>query len=338
MAEQQERETELNAAEDQAGSARLNLHPIFFGPEGLRPGWGLLLFGLVYGALYIVLGSFTATLFHLKPENPALLGVGFVLRGEGFALTAVLLATWIMSLMEGRQLAAYGLGAEMWRERAAGGALIGFALVTVLIVALRTAGLLVFESRLLDPTHALGFGFEWAVLFLLVALFEETLFRGYLQMTLARGLAGLYRLVGIRNPVPWGFWTAAVLLSFGFGAVHTENLGESPIGILAAGIVGVIFCLSLWRTGSLWWAIGFHAAWDWAQSYLFGVYDSGTLAQGRLFQTHPQGRLLLSGGLTGPEGSVLVLPTLLVMTLAILITLPARSPQPGPTDAAAGAI
>jgi uncharacterized protein len=31
---------------------------------------------------------------------------------------------------------------------------------------------------------------------------------------------------------------------------------------------GLLFCLSLRRTGSLWWAVGFHAAWDWGQTLL----------------------------------------------------------------------
>lgn len=321
VADGHEPETELSGAAATTSVAPSGLQTVFFSPDGLRPGWGLLLFAVIYAVLSAVLGSLAAS-FSRRPENPALLGPGFVLRGDGIALGAVLLATWMMSRIEGRALTAYGLGRERWRGRTGAGAVLGLALLSVLVLALRVSGYLVFESRLLTTPSAFGSAAEWALLFLLVAFFEETLFRGYLQVTLSRGLAGIYKLARVSAAREWGFWTSAVLLSFGFGVVHTQNIGESPIGILAAGIVGVVFCLSLWRTGSLWWAIGFHAAWDWAQSFLFGVYDSGTLAQGRLFQTHPQGRLLLSGGLTGPEGSVLVLPTLLVMALAILITLP----------------
>jgi hypothetical protein len=88
------------------------------------------------------------------------------------------------------------------------------------------------------------------------------------------------------------------------------------------GLIGLVFCLALWRTGSLWWAIGFHAAWDWAQSFLYGVADSGTIAQGRLFAAHPLGRPILSGGLTGPEGSAFILPIVLLSAGAILLTAP----------------
>jgi hypothetical protein len=119
-----------------------------------------------------------------------------------------------------------------------------------------------------------------------------------------------------------GFWTAALLLSFLFGLGHASNLGESPIGLLSASLASLVFCLSLWRTGSLWWAIGFHTTWDWAQSFLYGVADSGTMVQHHLFSSHPAGRPILSGGATGPEGSIFILAVLAFISLIILFTLP----------------
>ena len=122
-----------------------------------------------------------------------------------------------------------------------------------------------------------------------------------------------------------GFWTAAVILSFFFGYGHRTNPGESPLGLLSAGVAGFLFCFSLWRTGSLWWAIGFHASWDWAQSFLYGVADSGLTSQGRLYATHVVGAPYLSGGLTGPEGSLFLLPVMLAGVVIVAITLPRSS-------------
>ena len=101
------------------------------------------------------------------------------------------------------------------------------------------------------------------------------------------------------------FWAAAVVMSCLFGAGHLFNPGETAPGIAAVFLAGMVFSYALWHTGSLWWAIGFHMAWDWAQSFLYGVPDSGFLSAGRLLKTHPMGNPLLSGGTTGPEGSVL---------------------------------
>jgi hypothetical protein len=61
-------------------------------------------------------------------------------------------------------------------------------------------------------------------------------------------------------------------------------------------------------------------AWDWAQSFLYGVPDSGNLSVGRLFQTHTAGTPLLSGGVDGPEGSVLCIPVLLIVVLIVRFT------------------
>jgi membrane protease YdiL (CAAX protease family) len=96
--------------------------------------------------------------------------------------------------------------------------------------------------------------------------------------------------------------------------------------------VGVVFTLALWRTGSLWWAIGFHMAWDWAQSFLYGVPDSGYLIQGRLFATEALGNPLLSGGADGPEGSVFSIAVLLLVIVVLWFTKPA--PQPALETAA----
>ena len=103
---------------------------------------------------------------------------------------------------------------------------------------------------------------------------EESLLRGYLQYTLTRGI---------------GFWWGALLMSILFGVLHGHNQGESPVGLFSAGAVGLVFCISLWYTGSLWWAIGFHMAWDWAQSFFYGTSDSGMVAQGHFLQRASRG-------------------------------------------------
>ena len=143
--------------------------------------------------------------------------------------------------------------------------------------------------------------------------------------------SGLYKWAfKTRHSATLGFWTAALLFSFLFGLGHKGIPGESPIGLLSAGLASMVFCLSLWRTGSLWWAIGFHASWDWAQSFLYGVADSGSMVKSHLLATHPVGKPLLSGGATGPEGSIFVLAILFLIVLIILFTLPRTSQSYAP--------
>jgi hypothetical protein len=114
-----------------------------------------------------------------------------------------------------------------------------------------------------------------------------------------------------------GFWQAAWVTSTLFGFIHTTNNGENWIGIFAAAAIGFVFCVSIWVTGSAWWAIGCHASWDWAESYFYGTADSGLVAKGHYLTTTPAGNALWSGGTDGPEGSLLVLGVILLLLAAL---------------------
>jgi hypothetical protein len=160
----------------------------------------------------------------------------------------------------------------------------------MLMFALYGAHCFRFGHFAIHGARALRFASFWAVVFVFVGLFEEFLLRGYSQFTLARGM---------------GFWPAAIALSCAFGLIHLRNGGEQWPGLLAAAFIGLFFCLTLRRTGTLWFAIGFHAAWDWGESFLYSVPDSGMLSPGHLLSSSLRGPAWLSGGSVGPEGSVL---------------------------------
>ena len=300
---------------------------IFFGADGLRAGWSLLIFIGLLGLLIATARFVTLHVHHAPPHTTSGLREQAPLSAfinEAAPLLCVGLASWIVARIERRPVGVYGFGGTRRVSRFFAGLGWGVAFLSLLVLTLKTTGLLVFDSRLLFGPAILRYGGIWLVNFLLVALFEEYLLRGYLQFTLSRGIAGICGALNLRNRAALGFWTSATLLSFLFGLGHGSNPGESPIGLLSAALAGLVFCFSLWQTGSLWWAIGFHAAWDWAQSFLYGVADSGTMVQYHLFATHPVGRPLLSGGATGPEGSILILVIMPLIAVAILLTLPRR--------------
>jgi hypothetical protein len=333
--------TPASIAPTTASASGFPIAEIFFGPDGLRAGWGILLFVALCVLLFFCMNLLQTLLFPRSFGAVAFNTPRGLLTSEGRALIVATLASLAMAKIERRSIAAYGFAHNRGLRNFANGIGCGLALLSLLVFSLRALGLLVFDARLLRGVDAMRYGAVWLLGFLLVGLLEEMLFRGYLQFTLARGINGLYRWLsaapratGLHAAVPnaVGFWAAALLISFGFGFSHHTNAGESPIGLLAAALIGVVFCLSLWRTGSLWWAIGFHAAWDWAQSFLYGVADSGTTVVGHLFATHPVGRTILSGGLTGPEGSIYILPIIALTVAAIFFTLP-RSPRDEPAAA-----
>jgi membrane protease YdiL (CAAX protease family) len=301
------------------------LHKIFIGAEGLRAGWAILIFVALMAASLRGVNAI-GHLMHLILKTGAAdtnITPTFAFIAESMPFLATLLVTWIMSRIERRPNSTYGLGGSHRLSHFVTGLAWGVTCLSLLVFTLWKTGLLVIDARLLFGSDALRYGALWLLSFLMVGLLEEYLTRGYLQYTLTRGLAGFYKwALKTRHSEALGFWTAALIFSFLFGLGHGKNPGESPIGLLAAGLAGMVFCLSLWRTGSLWWAIGFHASWDWAQSFLYGVADSGTMVKFHLLATHPVGKPLLSGGATGPEGSIFVIAILFFVSLIILFTLP----------------
>lgn len=302
------------------------LHRIFFGDEGLRAGWGILLFVLLcFGSNYGI------AVLHLLPSQPHAtpgqpspeLPPASSIVSEGALLLLVSVATLILSRIEGRPIGAYGLGGPGRLRLFLYGLFWGLVLLSLLVLVLWRTHLLVFDGLLLAPAAIFRYAAVWSFGFLLVALFEETFLRGYLQFTLTRGLSSLYRpFTTSRQAHTFGYWSAAIVLCSIFGFGHSNNPGESPFGLFAVGLFGLTFIFSLWRTGSLWWAIGAHTSWNWAQSFLYGVGDSGNMIRYHLLASHPVGQPLLSGGTTGPEGSILVLPTLGLLAVAASLAVP----------------
>jgi hypothetical protein len=323
------------------GSERFTLHDIFMGPEGLRAGWGLLLFVFLWQLLEALLHPLVQSLLPRGPHSAHSMNPARILALEAAGLFSVAASTWVLARIEGRRISDYGLNDSRRLRNFAVGIVCGAILLSSLVLSLQLIQALAFDGRQLFGLIFLEYAAVWLCAFVLVGFFEELLFRGYAQFTVARGVRGMCSRLGVRHPAAVGFWTAALVTSFYFGFVHRTNPGESGVGLLSAGLIGLVFCFSIWRTGSLWWAIGFHAAWDWMESFFYGVGDSGGMIQGHLLATHPVGRPLLSGGTTGPEGSVLVLPVIALAACAVRFTLPrtrACTPSsPYPTHEAAPA-
>jgi len=97
--------------------------------------------------------------------------------------------------------------------------------------------------------------------------------------------------------------------------ITSEFAATRSRGRLMTAVFALFASITLRLTGSLWLAVGAHAGWDWAQSYFYGVPDSGVLTSGHLLNSSYHGPEWLSGGSTGPEGSVLVLVLLIAMSV-----------------------
>jgi uncharacterized protein len=272
------------------------LHRVFYGSSELRAGWRLLIF------LAIVIASINASNLMVRrllhgPDDTTL----FLVR-EVMDFLIFLFASWIMGRIEGRTVADYGLPwRRMFHVQFWQGALLGFASITSLLVAMRLAGVFHFGAIALQGTDIWKWAIVYAFVFILVALREEFRARGYGLFTLSAGI---------------GFWPAAILSAAYFGYSHHGNSGEDWIGLFNAGAFGLLACFLLRRTGNLWMPIGLHMAFDWGETYFYGVADSGQTLPGHLLNSSSSGLAWLSGGAVGPEGSLLCTLLIIVVWLS----------------------
>lgn len=277
----------------------------FTGPHGIRLPWAILIFMALVGAtqigLVLLLKSQGLHSKDLTSDPDSALGV---ILGLAPGVASVVVATIGMALIERRSLANYGFAFSGMIPRFFYGIAVGVGVLSALVGTLWGLGALTFDGVVLQGDEIWRQGLLWAGACLMVGVLEEAVMRGFLLARMSRTM---------------GFIWASLLTSALFLAGHIPNAGESLIGLTSAGVVALVFCFSIWRTGSLWWAIGFHAAWNWGQTYLFGVGNSGNLGSGALMVSHPQGETWVSGGATGPEGSVLAFGAIAVAALLLLV-------------------
>lgn len=158
-----------------------------------------------------------------------------------------------------------------------------------------------------------------------VAVNEELLFRGV-----------VFRILEERC----GTWIALAVSSLIFGLVHLVNGGATLEGTLSIALEGGMLMASAYvATRSLWAAIGLHFAWDFAESGIFSVADSGTSSNG-LLHTVLSGPTMLTGGAFGPEASLVALVVCAVPTVLFLRSAAKRGlirPRPWAVKSAAPA-
>jgi membrane protease YdiL (CAAX protease family) len=118
---------------------------------------------------------------------------------------------------------------------------------------------------------------------------EEILFRGILFRIAEESL---------------GSWLALILSGLIFGALHLLNANSNLLAGAAIALeAGLLLGAAYMLTRRLWFAMGIHFAWNFAQGGIFGVNVSGNDFTG-LLESKLSGPEWLSGGAFGAEASV----------------------------------
>lgn len=290
----------------------MDLKQIFINRVGrLRSGWRLLIFAAVFVALTLLLGVATQLGSQLATQLAPSRGVAHYLENFMFRLVlllAALAAGYICARwLEGLPWRALGLWLHAgWLRDLLVGSVIGVASLALAAGISTAGGGLSFtisgRAGLLQVGQTLIFS---AVLFMVAALAEEALFRGYpLQTTTRAGLLGL----GI------------LLTSFAFAGVHLGNPNfEKGLSFLNLMLAGVWLAIAYLRTRSLWFPLGVHWAWNWAMASLLGLPVSGItdLAPHPLLRGTDLGPAWLTGGSYGIEGGLACTISLVISTIFI---------------------
>jgi membrane protease YdiL (CAAX protease family) len=277
---------------------------VFFGPLGLRAGWRLLIFNFVF---FLSSGA-TASLARLimGSEDPEWTPAVFLV-GRTASLLIAFFSIWLMAKIERRSFPSYGLT----REHAslglfAEGSLWGIVSISVVVLFISLFGGYSIRGVSLHGREILLYTAVWALAFLIASLFEEFVFRGYELFTLDSGIR---------------FWPAAVSLSLFFGFVlhFAMKPQETWVDGLSVSLIGLFFCLTVRRTGNLWFAIGWHFAFNFGSLFLYGFPNTGNKGfplTTRLFDSSVQGPAWLTGGPMGAEASAFVFPMIAILFLA----------------------
>ena len=89
----------------------------------------------------------------------------------------------------------------------------------------------------------------------------------------------MYERINVHYPL----WVAIAVNGLFFAALHLANPGASFLPIFDIAICGLSFSLAKWYTGSIWFPMGIHTAWNFTQNILFGLPNSGLVPEASVF-------------------------------------------------------
>jgi uncharacterized protein len=281
---------------------------IFYNKAGrLRSGWRLAIYVAALAALSMVLLLVTTfALARILPEETFRRlfvegDLGFFIQSALTFLPAAFVAWGCGHVLEDLPWRALGWTRHRgWLRDALLGLLVGGAAVCVAALAGAAAG-----------GYRVEFGAEGAyavartlassgLVFLLGAAGEEMMFRGYPLQTLMRS---------------WPIVPALLFSSITFALVHLENPHVVPgFTLVNTALAGAWLAVAYWRTRSLWFPLGLHFGWNWAQGAFLGSPVSGItrITPHPLLHFTDRGPEWIGGGAYGIEGGA-------ACTLAIIL-------------------
>lgn len=219
---------------------------------------------------------------------------------ESCMLLAVLIPAIIFLYFERRPFSDLGLVFKGHVKDLGYGALMAFVLFLVGFVL----------SLALGVVDVTSFHFDWMPLigsflfFILVALAEEIMMRGY--------------ILGHLLHTKLNKFLSLFISSLLFAAMHLLNPNVAFLPMLNLVLAGMLLGASYLYTRNLCFPIGLHLFWNWIQGPVLGYQVSGNTFGTSLFKLQLSDDTLLNGGAFGFEGSLICTVLMIVFTILII--------------------
>ena len=215
-----------------------------------------------------------------------------------FSFLGTFLLIWLfMKFVDDEKFIELGLQIKNRKKDIIIGTLLG-----IVIMGIAYLGLIVSEEIIFT---AIKFDFLELVytilLFILVAILEEVLFRGYIQKNLM---------------LSFNKYVALIIASVIFALMHGANPNISLFSLLGLFLAGMALGASYMYTKNLWYPIAFHFSWNLFQS-LLGFNVSGQDIYSIIEFTVPENNKI-NGGQFGFEGSIFSLFIELILVFLII--------------------
>jgi membrane protease YdiL (CAAX protease family) len=235
----------------------------------------------------------------------AWLGIDETLTAPSLALwefvmfLIALITTALFSLYERRSVDSYGLPIrQALSSTTAEGALVGIAMTGLVAGGMLLLGGMQVHGIAIQGRECIFSALAWLGANIIVGIAEESMYRGYFLRALWRSL---------------GFWPASIVVALLFTADHYFfKSGENIWDVITLMSLSLFICYSVVRTGTLWFAVGFHVAFDYMQFFVIGTPNGDQLPAGRLLDVTFKGPAWLTGGVLGTEASWLMYPVIVI--------------------------
>ncbi len=219
-------------------------------------------------------------------------------------LIIYLLGFLYVKCIEKRSIKSMGFVKKGAIKNYASGLLQGSALVLVVYLLNLITGSIVFQGFSEKASLSIIFAF---LFFAFQAMAEEVLFRGLLQISLARK----------SNDI-----TGILLSAAFFSLAHITNPGVDFMALFNIFLYGIFLSLLFLKSDSIFLVSGVHTAWNFVMGNVFGVNVSGVVIGDTIMQSEMvSGKKILSGGAFGIEGGLIFTGVILISVTFAVIAL-----------------